>query len=88
MTITDKVNITLIAATASAVIWMFSHFASAAEVNQLKLEILYGQYYDRFDDYEEALSEGREGLAKEYLRQMERIKAQICEEDPEWERCD
>lgn len=77
-----------ITTTVSAILWMQSSFASSEEVNNLKLEIAYGQYYDRLDDYEEALDEGREELAQEYLRRMERLRATICEEDPEWERCD
>ena len=88
MTLTDKVNLAAIAATASAVLWMFSTFASASEVEEIKLAVLYGQYYDRLDDYDESVEEGNERLAEEYKRQMERIKAQICELDPEWERCD
>jgi hypothetical protein len=88
LTLTDKINFGLIAVTASAVLWMFTTFASASEVEQIKLDIAYGQYYDRLDDYEEALSEGRVGLAAEYKRQMERLRAIICEEDPKWERCE
>ena len=79
---------TAITTTVAAVLWMMNSFASAAEVNEIRLEIAYGQYYDRLDDYEEALAEGREGLADEYKRQMERLRAAICEEDPEWERCE
>jgi len=82
------VNGALVAGTASAVLFMFQTFASASEVDELRLEIAYGQFYDRLDDYEEALSEGREELASEYKRRMERLRAQICESDPEWERCD
>lgn len=79
---------TAITTTVGAVLWMFTTFATAAEVSEVKLNIAYGQYYDRLDDYEEALDEGREELAREYKRQMERLKAEICEQDPEWERCD
>ena len=78
---------TAVVATVGAVGWMTTSFASAAEVDQIKLDIAYGQFYDRLDDYEEALDEGREELADEYKRQMERLRAKICEEDPEWERC-
>ena len=89
-----KIDINLVATwtamtvTASAVLWMFSTFATAAEVDEIKLNIAYGQYYDRLDDYEEAIAEGRDGLADEYKRQMERLKAAICKQDPDWERCD
>lgn len=88
----DKINLGLlwaaITGTTAAVLWMFATFASAAEVNEIKLDIAYGQFYDRLDDYEEAIDEGRPELAAEYRRQMERLRAAICEEDPEWERCD
>jgi hypothetical protein len=77
-----------ITATATAILFMFSTFATASEVEEIKLDIAYGQYYDRLDDYEEALAEGRPALAAEYRRQMERLRANICEQDPEWERCD
>lgn len=87
MSLTDKVNLALISGTACAVIWMFTTFASASEVEEIHLDISYGQFYDRLDDYDEAVDEGNEELAKEYARQMERLKAKICESDPEWERC-
>ena len=77
----------MLAGTAAAVIWMFTTFASASDLNEVKVTMWYGQYYDRLDDRDEAVAEGNEGLAKEYERQMEKLKAQICEVDPEWERC-
>jgi len=86
-----KINVTLvwtaITTTVAAVLWMFTAFASASEVEEIRIDVAYGQYYDRLDDYEEALDEGREELAAEYKRQMERLRAKICEADPEWERC-
>lgn len=88
ISITDKANLTLIGLTASAVLWMFATFASSADLDALKIDIAYGQYYDRLDDYDEAIAEGRLELAREYERQMERLKAIICQQDPEWERCD
>lgn len=87
----SKLNIVAIWAatgtTVSAVLWMLATFASASEVDELKMSVAYGQYYDRLDDYEEAVAEGRMKLAEEYKRQMERLKAQICKSDPDWERC-
>ena len=87
----SKLNIgliwTAVTTTIAAVLWMLATFASASEVEELKADVAYGQYYDRLDDYEEALDEGREKLAAEYLRQMERLKAKICKSDPDWERC-
>lgn len=87
-TLNDKLNFGLIGVTASAVIWMFTQFASASEVEAIAVDVAYGQYYDRLDDYDEATDEGNVALAAEYARQMERLKAKICEADPEWERCD
>jgi len=87
MNLFDKVHITLMAAVASSVVWMYATFASAAEVEEIHTDLAYGQYYDRLDDYDEAMSEGNVALAQEYARQMERLKAKICEADPEWERC-
>ena len=87
-TLTDKLNFGLIGVTASAVIWMFTQFASASEVEAIAVDVAYGQYYDRLDDYDEAISEDNTALAAEYMRQMERLKAKICEADPEWERCE
>ena len=79
---------TAITTTVGAILWMFATFATAAEVDDIKLQVLYGQFYDRLDDRDESRDEGNEELAQEYERQMERIRAAICEMDPEWERCD
>lgn len=87
-TLNDKLNFGLVGVTASAVVWMFTQFASASEVEAIAVDVAYGQYYDRLDDYDEAVAEGNTALAAEYARQMERLKAKICEADPEWERCD
>ena len=64
-----------------------SRYTPASEFQGLALDIWYAQYYDRLDDYEESIAEGRDELAKEYLRQMEKLAAKICTHDPEWERC-
>ena len=85
--IVDKVNLAMIAATASAVIWMFTTFASASDVMELKVEIWYGQFYALMDEVEDAKAKGNEALANELIRRMERLRARICAEDPEWERC-
>jgi len=82
---------TAITTTVTAVLFAFNTFATAEEVErevgELKLDIWYGQYYDRLDDYDEALAEGNEELAREYERRLEQLAAKICKADPEWERC-
>lgn len=99
MTLTDKVNLGLISTTALVVVWVFSTFASAADLEEFKeeqktlvTELLvdqwYGQFYDRLDDRDEAVEEDNVELAAEYNRQMEKLRAKICEQDSEWERCD
>lgn len=59
-----------------------------AKLEAQQLRTAYGQYYDRLDDYDEALTEGNDALAAEYARQMETLRAEICKLDPAWERCD
>ena len=98
----EKINLgvlwAMLAGTASMVIWMFTTFATAADLQDLKKDIngdlekinvaiSYGQYYDRLDDFDEAMVEGNVELAKEYARQMEKLKANICAVDDAWERC-
>ena len=90
---------TMLTATVLAMVYVFTTFATAddlktvqeanvREVEEVKLSIWYGQFYDRLDDRDEAVDEGNVELAKEYKRQMEKLRAQICEQDPQWERCD
>jgi len=78
----------MIAGIAAAIVWMFATFASASKLQEVKVAVWYGQFYDRLDDRDEAVDEGNADLAQEYGRQMEKLKAQICEYDPEWERCE
>jgi hypothetical protein len=92
----DMINLgtvwAILAGCVAGVVFIFTEFARAEDVNKkfesLELDLAYGQYYDRLDDYDEAVDEGNQQLAAEYLRQMERLRATICEHDPEWERCD
>ena len=91
LSVSDKINFGIASTCVAAVIWMFTTFVRAEEFHQkitdITVAVAYGQYYDRLDDYDEAKAEGNEELAKEYKRQMERLRAEICEHDPEWERC-
>lgn len=83
---------TLLTGLAGAIIWMYATFVRAEEfhtkIADLTVSMAYGQYYDRLDDRDEALAEGNDALVKEYERQMEKLRAEICEHDPQWERCD
>ncbi len=88
----EKINLgtiwIMLAGTATAIIWMFTTFASAADLNELKTELAYSSYYSLLERHQDATDAGRDELAAEFARQMERLRAKICEEDPEWERCD
>jgi hypothetical protein len=88
MKLTDTLNLAWAGAVATAFIWITTTFATASEVDDLKLQILYGQFYDRLDDYEEEYAEGDHNSAERLRRELIRIKAKICEEDPEWDYCD
>lgn len=88
MKLTDTLNLAWAGAVATAFIWITTTFATASEVNDLRLQLLYGQFYDRLDDYEEERDQGDFESAERLRRELIRIKAQICEEDPEWEYCD
>ena len=93
----------MIAGTAAAVVWMFTQFASVDQVNELAedhkrfvsseefqeyvTEEYYETYYLVLDRVRRAESQGNIDLAEELSRRLEKIKAKICAEDPEWERC-
>jgi len=102
----DKINVALVSAACLALVYMFTQFASAADIADVKQDVAdldlavdarldiielsaaYDSYYNRLDDFDEATDEANTDLAQEYARQMERLKAIICEHDTEWERCD
>ncbi len=78
----------MIAGTVIAVVYMFTNFVTMSQFSDLKLDLDYDSYYEMLDRHAHATAEGNDALAAEYSRRLERIKARICEEDPEWERCD
>ncbi len=63
------------------------HETQSEEQTEFRVSIYYDQYYSLLKDYNSALEAGQVAYAEELARQMERIKAKICEEDAEWERC-
>ena len=78
----------MIAGTAIAVVYMFTNFVSAAAFSEFQTDIYYIQFYELLEKQTHAEEDSHEGLAEELGRQLERLKAKICEEDPKWERCD
>jgi len=77
----------MITGTAVAIVYMFNNFVSAATFTDFQTDIYYVQFYELLEKKADAEDEERWELAEELQRQMERLKAKICEEDPEWERC-
>ena len=73
-----------------AVMYMFNTFATASELKELATDIHYASYYtlyDRIIDIEEDETVP-EKYENELKRRLERLKAKICAEEPEWEQCD
>jgi len=88
----EKLNIsgiwTMLAGTVVAVVYMFTTFVTVADFNELSVEVYYSQFYDTIDRLRDAESNGENDYALELKRRLERLKAKICEIEPEWERCD
>jgi hypothetical protein len=88
----EKINVvsiwTMLTGTVLAVTYMFSNFVSAADFTEFKTDINYSLYYELFEKHLNAVSKDQHNYAEELKRQMEKIKAKICEEDPKWERCE
>lgn len=78
---------TMLAGTVVAVVYMFNTFVSAATFAEFQTDIYYLQFYELLEKAEHADDDEHPELAAELRRQMERLKAKICESDPEWERC-
>ena len=77
----------MIVGTAIAIAYMFNTFVTAREFQEYITEAFYDSYYEILDRMEEAEAKGNHELAKEFSRRLEKLRAKICEQDPEWERC-
>lgn len=88
----------MLAGTVVAVVYMFTSFVpvdandlfhdqQAQATNEFRTDIYYLQFYELLEKAEHADDDEHPELAAELRRQMERLKARICEADPEWERC-
>jgi len=88
----DNINLgsiwTMIAGTALAIIYMFNTFVTAGEFQEYVTEEYYDSYYALLDRQTDAIENGQVELAEEFGRRLEKLKAKICEEDSEWERCE
>ena len=77
----------MIVGTAIAIAYMFNTFVTVSEFQEYITEAFYDSYYELLDRKEVAEEKGNDELAKEFSRRLEKLKAKICEQDPEWERC-
>ena len=89
---------TMITGTAMAMVYMFTTFVSVddndayhaqqtSQTIEFRNSIYYDQYYSLLERYQQALAAHNDQYAEELKRQMERVRAKICAEDSEWERC-
>ena len=78
----------MLVGTAIAITYMFNTFVTASEFEEYVLSDMYDSYYaflDRKYKYEEL---GNDDMVRSINRQLARLRAKICAQDPEWEECD
>lgn len=80
-------TVALIGAIWGGMVTMDSRYAPMSELKALNITVLYGEFYDLLDKVEHAEEDGKPDLARELKRRLEKVKAQICAEEPTWERC-
>ena len=95
---------TMLVGTATAIVWMFTQFASAERVDALELthntfvtssefqeyvlSDMYDSYYQFLDRLYKFEELGNMEMVLQIERQLSRLRAKICASDPEWEECD
>lgn len=84
MNITDKVNLGMITATAAAVVWMFTTFASAADVQDIQYTILKREIRELRKEIRTERSE----VAKRFLQEdLQDAIDKLCRIVPEDREC-
>ena len=61
---------------------------ASESMQEISLDIWYGQFFDRLDDLDESKAEGNQKLVRVYERQIQRLLAKICAAEPTFEYCD
>lgn len=69
MAITDKVNLGLIVATASAVLWMFTTFASASDVERIEVRLIKQELRDLRAELRHATDPDHRRVLEEYIQE-------------------
>lgn len=63
-------------------------YVSTAQFLELSVEVYYSQFYETLDRMQIAKTNEQAEYVKELERRFEKLKAKICELEPEWQRCD
>jgi len=63
-------------------------YVTVSQMQDLSVDIWYGQFFDRLDDLDESKAEGNDRLVDLYTRQLQRLLAKICAVEPEFEYCE
>lgn len=63
-------------------------YVSTAQFLELSVEVYYSQFYETLDRMQIAKANEQAEYVKELERRIEKLKAKICELEPEWQRCD
>ena len=82
---TDKINLTLISATGATVIWMFSTFASASDLERIEYTLLKSEIRDIRRDL---MDPGINSDTKRYLEEdLEKLIDDLCRIAPNDREC-
>lgn len=85
--ITTAAAVALVGTGYGGVEFLDTRYATAQSMEQLSVDIWYGQYFDRLDDLQESEAEGNEELAELYREQIARLLAKICAVEPAFKPC-
>ncbi len=77
----------MLVGTATAIVWMFGNFVTADDFEEYVIDQYYENFYETLDRLEDADEEGNEAMVRELARRLEKLKARICSQDPDWIRC-
>lgn len=78
---------TVLAGTAGGMVYVSNAYVSTVQFKQFAVEIYYDQYYEVEDRIRRALEEEDFERARELGRRLERLRAKICDVEPQWVRC-
>lgn len=77
----------LIASLWASVEALDGRYAAASDVQNLALDIYYGQFFDHLDRIKKARDQRDLDELRTYTRQAQRVLAKICHDEPDFEYC-